>query len=292
MFVGDADAEVEVGVQGLEVGKLGIAVQTMPPIVEFRGVTKTFGAQPVLRDVSLAVQRGETVVIIGESGCGKSVTLKLILRLLTPSRGEVHWDGRPIHRLSERQLSQDRLRFGFLFQMAALFDSLTIFENVAFGLRQNTNLAEERIHQLVNERMRDVGLVPSQVSHKKPAELSGGMRKRVGLARALALDPEVILYDEPTTGLDPIMSDVINELILQTRASRPVTSIVVTHDMHTVRRVPDRVVMLYPIARLAPHEPQLIFDGTPDEAFGASDTRVSQFMRGEAGARLRELAAG
>ena len=263
-----------------------------PPIVELRNVSRSFGAQGILRGVDLSIGRGQTVVVIGESGCGKSVTLKLIMRLLKPTSGEVFWDGRSIHHLSERKLTQDRLRFGFLFQMAALFDSMTIFENVAFGLRQNTNLGEERITQIVEERMRDVGLVPRQVSHKKPAELSGGMRKRVGLARALALDPEVILYDEPTTGLDPIMSDVINELILQTKQKRPVTSIVVTHDMHTVRKVPDRVVMLYPLARLKRHESQVIFDGPPESAFKATDPRVSQFIRGEAGERLRELAAG
>ena len=262
------------------------------PIVELRNVSKSFGAQPILRDVSLSIRRGQTVVVIGESGCGKSVTLKLIMRLLSPTSGEVLWDGRPIHHVSERKLNQERLRFGFLFQMAALFDSLTIFENVAFGLRQNTNLDEQRITQIVHERMRDVGLVPNQIGHKKPAELSGGMRKRVGLARALALDPEVILYDEPTTGLDPIMSDVINELILQTRRKRSVTSLVVTHDMHTVRRVPDRVVMLFPLSRLEPGEPQVIFDGPPQDAFASRNPRVSQFIRGEAGERLKELAAG
>jgi phospholipid/cholesterol/gamma-HCH transport system ATP-binding protein len=262
-----------------------------PPVVELRSVSRSFGGQQVLRDVDLAIPRGETVAIIGESGCGKSVTLKLMLRLLRPTVGEVHWDGQPIHNLSERRLALERLRFGFLFQMAALFDSLTVYENVAFGLRQNTSLDEDRVAQIVDERMRDVGLSPAQVAGKKPAELSGGMRKRVGLARALALDPEVILYDEPTTGLDPIMSDVINELILQTRRSRPVTSIVVTHDMHTVRRVPDRVVMLSPLGRLRSGEPQVIFDGRPQEAFESQDPRLREFIRGEAGARLREMSA-
>lgn len=261
------------------------------PIVELRQVSKSFGTQAVLRNVSLHVRRGETVVIIGESGCGKSVTLKLLLRLLQPTSGEVLWDGRSIAGWSERQLAEERLRFGFLFQMAALFDSLSVYENVAFGLRQNTRLDEERIQQIVFDRLRSVGLAPGIVGPKKPAELSGGMRKRVGLARALALDPEVILYDEPTTGLDPIMSDVINELILQTRRERGVTSIVVTHDMQTVRKVPERVVMLYPVARLQPGEPQVIFDGPPEEAFRSKDPRVSQFVRGEAGARLKELSA-
>src|SRR5262249_48890591 len=151
-----------------------------------------------------------------------------------------------------------RLRFGFLFQGAALFDSLTVFENVAFGLREMRRFSEAEIRERVQQRLQEVGL-PAGVEVKKPAELSGGMKKRVGLARALALDPEVMLYDEPTTGLDPIMSDVINSLILQTRQRRPVTSLVITHDLKTVFKVADRVVMLYPLARLQPDEGQLLF---------------------------------
>ena len=264
---------------------------TPSPIVELRRVSRSFGDQTVLRDITLRVQRGETLVIIGESGCGKSVTLKLLMRLMDPSSGEVLWNGRPIAPLSDRVLSRDRLKFGYLFQMAALFDSLTVYENVAFGLRQNLQLPEEQIRQRVRDRLRDVGLSLDVVEHKKPAQLSGGMKKRVGLARAMALDPEVVLYDEPTTGLDPIMSDVINELILHTRQRGDVTSIVVTHDMHTVRKVADRVVMFYPLSRLGPHEPQIIYEGTAAAAFDSSDRRVSQFVRGEAGERLMELAA-
>jgi phospholipid/cholesterol/gamma-HCH transport system ATP-binding protein len=245
----------------------------------------------VLRDITLDVRRGETLVIIGESGCGKSVTLKLLMNLLRPDSGDVTWDGRPLPSMSDRVITRERLRFGYLFQSAALFDSMNVFENVAFGLRQNTHMPTDQIQDIVRDRLRDVGLRVEVVADKMPAQLSGGMRKRVGLARALAMDPEVILYDEPTTGLDPIMSDVINELILQTRERRPVTSIVITHDMVTVQKVATRIVMFYPVARLRPDQPQIIFEGTADEAFDSPDTRVSQFVRGEAGERMQELAA-
>ena len=165
--------------------------------------------------------------------------------------------------MSERQLTEQRIRFGFLFQQAALFDSMTVAQNVAFPLRQHTSKPHDEIRQVVLSRLAEVGL-PESVLGKKPAELSGGMRKRVGLARALALEPEIMLYDEPTTGLDPIMSDVINELILSTRRQHPVTSVLVTHDMRTARKVAERVVMLYPLSRLGKDEPQIIYDGPPD----------------------------
>ncbi|WP_145028652.1 ABC transporter ATP-binding protein [Caulifigura coniformis] len=262
-----------------------------PPVFELRNVSKRFGPQPVLRDVTLDVRRGETLVIIGESGCGKSVTLKLLMNLMKPDQGQVTWDGRPLTSLNDRVVTRERLRFGYLFQSAALFDSMNVFENVAFGLRQNTRMPEDQVRNIVRDRLKDVGLRADVVAEKMPAQLSGGMRKRVGLARALAMDPEVILYDEPTTGLDPIMSDVINELILQTRERRPVTSIVITHDMVTVQKVATRIVMFYPAARLRPDQPQIIFEGTADEAFDSEDSRVSQFVRGEAGERMQELAA-
>ncbi len=257
--------------------------------IELRNVSKQFGPQAILREISLSIETGKTLVLIGESGCGKSVTMKLMMNLLTPTQGDVLWDGRPLSERSEKEVVRERLRFGYLFQGAALFDSHSVFENVAFGLRQNRRLHEKQVVQIVEDRLRDVGLDPAAVASKKPAELSGGMRKRVGLARALALDPDVMLYDEPTTGLDPIMSDVINELIIRTRERNNVTSIVVTHDMNTVRKVADRVVMFYPLVRLAAHEPQIIFDGTAEEAFEATDPRVSHFVRGEAGERLQEL---
>ncbi|MBX6315358.1 MAG: ABC transporter ATP-binding protein [Isosphaeraceae bacterium] len=260
------------------------------PIIELTGLTMRFRHQTVLGGLDLTIHRGETVCVIGESGCGKTVLLKLIIGLLRPSQGVVRFDGRDLATLGEAELNRVRLRFGFLFQMAALFDSLTIFDNVAFGLREHHlyDHDPETLARIVAERLHEVGL-PTGLEHKKPAELSGGQRKRVGLARALALNPEVMLYDEPTTGLDPIMSDVINELILQTQCTKKTTGIVVTHDMKTVAKVADRVVMLYPLARLQPGESQILYDGPPDHLENHPDPRVRQFVRGEAGERLREM---
>lgn len=264
------------------------------PLVEVAGLYVRFGRHDVLADINLAVPRGQTLAIIGESGCGKTVLLKTIIGLIPPTEGTVRFDGQELSRLSDRALSHQRTRFGFVFQQAALFDSMTIAQNVTFPLRQHTRKSEPEMREIMLGRLAEVGL-PETVAAKKPAELSGGMRKRVGLARALALSPEIVLYDEPTTGLDPIMSDVINELILRTRQRYPVTSIVVTHDMHTARKVADRVVMLYPLGRLRGGERQMIFDGPPAELDRCTDPRVSQFIHGEAGERLmemREQAAG
>lgn len=257
-------------------------------LIEVRGLNVVFGSQHVLRDIDLTIPRGQTLAIIGESGCGKTVLLKTLIGLIPPTRGEVRFDGKNLARLSDQELTKQRIRYGFVFQNAALFDSFTIGQNVAFPVRQHSRRPEAEIRQMVLERLAEVGL-PDSVIRKKPAELSGGMRKRVGLARALMLAPEVVLYDEPTTGLDPIMSDVINELIMRTRQRRPVTSIVVTHDMITTRKVPDRVVMLYPVARLERGEPQIIYDGPPSGLDSADDKRVRQFVRGEAGERLMEM---
>jgi phospholipid/cholesterol/gamma-HCH transport system ATP-binding protein len=258
-------------------------------LIELRNVDMRFRSHHVLRDINLTIHKGETVCIIGESGCGKTVMLKLIIGLLRPTSGAICFDAEDISLLNGKQLVKLRLRFGFLFQMAALFDSLTVFDNVAFGLREHYICDEEQIRKIVTERLMEVGLPPG-LERKKPAELSGGQRKRVGLARALALNPEVMLYDEPTTGLDPIMSDVINELILQTQRSKKTTGVAVTHDMKTVIKVADRVVMLFPLARLGPDEPQIIYDGPPEGLNTFPDPRVRQFVRGEAGERLREMA--
>ena len=258
------------------------------PLVQLQRVGVDFGRQHVLRDIDLTIPRGQTLAIIGESGCGKTVLLKTIIGLLRPSRGTVCFDGQDLAGLDERELTRQRIRFGFLFQQAALFDSMTIAQNVSFSLRQHSHKTPQEIQGVVLARLAEVGL-PEDILSKKPAELSGGMRKRVGLARALALEPEIMLYDEPTTGLDPIMGDVINELILSTRRQHPVTSIVVTHDMRTARKVADRVVMLYPLARLGADEPQIIHDGPPSQIEQDSDSRVSQFVRGEAGERLMEM---
>jgi phospholipid/cholesterol/gamma-HCH transport system ATP-binding protein len=258
------------------------------PLVQLQRLQVRFDSNQVLRDISLDIERGSTVVVIGESGCGKTVLLKTILGLIRPTRGTVKFDGRELMKLSDRELTEQRVRMGYVFQQAALFDSMTIGQNVAFPLRQHRRLSEAEIREQVVRRLADVGL-PESVVYRKPAELSGGMRKRVGLARALMLNPELILYDEPTTGLDPIMSDVINELIVQTSQREDVTSIVITHDMHTVRKVAGRVIMLYPTSRLSADEPQVVYDGLVSGLDACGDRRVTQFVHGEAGERLMEL---
>jgi phospholipid/cholesterol/gamma-HCH transport system ATP-binding protein len=257
-------------------------------LLEVKDLSVRFGQNHVLRDINLQISQGETVAIIGESGCGKTVLLKCLIGLIRPTQGQVVFDGHELATLSGKELVERRIRYGFVFQTAALFDSLTIGQNIAFPLREHTNHSDERIRETVLSSLADVGL-PDDVVTRKPAELSGGMRKRVGLARALVLNPELVLYDEPTTGLDPIMSDVINELIIGTRHRHGVTSVLITHDMHSARKVADRVIMLFPLTRLGRRESQIIFDGPPSQLERVEDKRVTQFVRGEAGERLMEM---
>ncbi len=241
-------------------------------LIELRNVSKRFGRLIVLRDLSLKIEAGQSVVIIGASGSGKSVMLKHIVGLLRPDKGEVWFDGERTENLPEKRLSEIRTNFGFLFQMGALFDSLTVADNVAFPLVEHTQKEPEEIAEIVQEKLKMIGL--PDVGKKLPGELSGGQKKRVALARAIALNPRVILYDEPTTGLDPIRSDVINELILKLQRELNVTSIVVTHDMQSAFKVGDRIVML--------HEGQLIFDGPPEEVRATDHPIVKRFVLGEA----------
>jgi len=242
------------------------------PVIELQGLHKAFGGQVVLDGIDLRIYAGQTTVILGESGTGKSVLIKHMVGLLRPDRGRVVFDGLPISEMTERQLSQVRRRFGFLFQGGALFDSMTAGENVAFPLRQHTKLSEEDIQRIVAEKLTMVGL--TSIENKKPGELSGGQKKRVALARAIALNPEVIFYDEPTTGLDPIRADVINELILKLQRELGVTSVVVTHDMNSAYKVANRMLMLY--------QGRFIADGTPEQIRRCADVRVQRFIAGQA----------
>jgi phospholipid/cholesterol/gamma-HCH transport system ATP-binding protein len=211
-------------------------------------------------------------VIIGRSGCGKSVLLKHIIGLLKPDRGEVFVDGTEVTALGHRGLFELRQKFGMLFQSAALFDSLTVWENVGLGLIEHSDLSAEEIKSRASEKLALVGL--KGVEEVKPAELSGGMKKRVGLARAIAMDPEIILYDEPTTGLDPIMADVINELICNLKKTLSITSVVVTHDMTSAYKIGDRIAMLY--------EGQIIYEGTPENVKCCGHPVIQQFVEGRA----------
>ena len=250
----------------------GLAALFYMPLIELRNVYKRFGNLHVLRGVSLAIEPGVSLVVIGASGSGKSVLLKHIVGLLRPDAGEVYFDGSRVDNCSERQWSLVRLNFGFLFQQGALFDSMNVESNVSFPLVQHTNKTPQEIHRLAIQKLTMVGL--PEIGAKMPGELSGGQRKRVALARAIALDPRAILYDEPTTGLDPIRSDLINELILKLKNHLHVTSVTVTHDMASVFKIADRVVML--------HEGHLVFDGTVAQLRSTADPIVAQFVQGKA----------
>ena len=240
-------------------------------MIVVRQLKKSFGAQVVLAGVELRIESGESAVIIGRSGGGKSVLLKHVIGLLKPDEGEVFVDGDPITRMNERQLLRVRRKFGMVFQGAALFDSMTVAENVAFGLRRHEDLTEAETGRRVAAALDMVDLPGTQ--KKKPAELSGGMRKRVGLARAIIYEPQIMLYDEPTTGLDPIASDSIDRLIIRVRDELKVTSVVVTHDMVSAYKVADRIAMLY--------QGHIIFVGTPEEVKNTRNPYVQQFVRGQ-----------
>ncbi len=237
-------------------------------MIEIRNLRKSFNGNDVLRGVDLTIPTGETIAVIGQSGCGKSVLLKHIIGLLTPDEGEILVDGQNVHRLPSKELYLLRGRFGFLFQGAALFDSMTVLENVSLGLVENSPMTEKEIRGIVAEKLALVGL--PGIEDKKPAELSGGMRKRVGLARALATNPDYILYDEPTTGLDPVMSNQIDALIAEITGKLSATSIVVTHDMFSVYNIVDRVALM--------HEGRIYYSGTPAEFQSADDPVIRDFI--------------
>lgn len=239
-------------------------------MIEARDLKKNFGSQPVLDGVSFVIEKGESVVIIGRSGGGKSVLLKHLIGLLKPDTGSVFVDGEDITGMNERELIRVRRRFGMLFQGAALFDSMNVEDNVAFALRRERGLSEGEITSKVAQALEMVDL--PGVQNKKPAELSGGMRKRVGLARAIVYQPEIVLYDEPTTGLDPVVADSIDKLIIRVRDRLRVTTVVVTHDLRSARRVGHRILML--------HNKRLHASGTPDEIFNSEDPIVRQFING------------
>ncbi|TAK08177.1 MAG: ABC transporter ATP-binding protein [Candidatus Manganitrophaceae bacterium] len=241
-------------------------------MIELIDLKKSFGNNHVLRGVNLKIETGESMVIIGGSGTGKSVILKHIIGLMQPDSGRVVIDGVDLLSLSEKDLSEFRKRFGMLFQGAALFDSLSVWENVGFGLIEHTALSKEKVREIARQKLAMVGL--KGIEDRMPADLSGGMKKRVGLARAIAMDPKIILYDEPTTGLDPIMADVINNLITDLDERLEVTSATITHDMRSAYKIADRIAMLY--------EGKILEVGTPDEIRNSPNPIVQQFISGSA----------
>ncbi|MBI4699482.1 MAG: ABC transporter ATP-binding protein [Nitrospirae bacterium] len=240
-------------------------------------VHKSFGAKQLLRGVNLSINKGESVVVIGGSGSGKSVLLKHIIGLLKPDKGTVIVDESKLSGLNENELNEIRKKFGMLFQSAALFDSMHVWENVGFGLKQHTRLTDAEIKKIAIRKLKMVGLVG--VEDVMPSELSGGMRKRVGLARAIAMEPDILLYDEPTTGLDPIMADAINDLIIDMRITLNVTSVAITHDMKSAYKIADKIAMLY--------NGVIIGAGTPEEIRNSPDPVIQQFITGSATGPIR-----
>jgi phospholipid/cholesterol/gamma-HCH transport system ATP-binding protein len=240
-----------------------------PPVVSLQNVSLAFD-RPILENVSFDAQAGETIVIVGESGTGKSTTLKLILRLLVPDEGRVMIDGEDITHISFEEALEIRQKMGMVFQGAALFDSMTVYENVAYPLREHTDLDEDEIEARVREKLEFVDLDPEQVMQQAPSELSGGMRKRVGIARGMANNPELMLYDEPTSGLDPLTTATITKLIIKLQRELGVTSVVVSHDIRSVFRMASKVALL--------HDQRITFFGTPEEMSGADDPYIRDFL--------------
>lgn len=238
-------------------------------MIKLIDLNMTYGDRFVLRDVNMTIERGETLAVVGPSGTGKSTLLRLLIGLDRPTSGQVWVNGKELSGMREKELDEVRLGMGMVFQYSALFDSMSVGENVAFGLRQHTDMGEDEIRRIVDERLEGVGL--AGLADAMPNELSGGMKKRVGLARALAFKPNIILYDEPSSGLDPIMSRKIDELILETQAKFGVTSVVVTHDMESAYRIADRIAVLY--------EGRFVQVGTPDEIRASDHPYVRQFVR-------------
>lgn len=241
------------------------------PLIEIRNLTKTFNGRGVIDNVNLAIEKGKTTVVLGPSGCGKTVLLKHLIVLLRPTSGQVLFKGSRIDNLPEPELAHVRRRYGFLFQGGALFDSLSVYENITFPLEQHNIITDwEEVSKLVKHKLALVGLDGYQNYY--PASLSGGQKKRVALARAIALNPEIVLYDEPTTGLDPIRADIINELILKLARELGITSVVVTHDMNSAYKIADRIVML--------HQGRIIADGDADYIRNHPNPAVQQFIQG------------
>jgi phospholipid/cholesterol/gamma-HCH transport system ATP-binding protein len=251
-------------------------VQDVPKaqdVMALRNLSKRFADRVVLANIDLSIEKGKTTVIIGPSGCGKTVLIKHLIMLLRPSSGEVFFQGQRIDDLRENELARIRTHFGFLFQAGALFDSLTVAENIIFPFRQQRKITNwDEMNHLVQDKLAMVGLDGFQNYY--PANLSGGQQKRVALARAIAMDPEVMLYDEPTTGLDPIRSDIINELVLKLKREINVTSVVVTHDMNSAYKIADRIIML--------HKGKIVADGTADDIRHHPHPVVQQFINGQA----------
>jgi phospholipid/cholesterol/gamma-HCH transport system ATP-binding protein len=241
------------------------------PVIELENVSLSFD-KPILENISLVANEGETIALVGESGTGKSTALKLVLRLLIPETGRVLIDGEDISHLSFAEALQVRTKMGMVFQGAALFDSLTVFENVAYPLREHTDMQDEEIERTVREKLQFVDLDPDDVLEKLPSELSGGMRKRVGIARGMANDPEIMLYDEPTSGLDPLTTGTITRLIMKLQRELNVTSLVVSHDIRSVFRMATKVAVL--------NDRRIAYFGTPEEMSAAEDPYIRDFLGG------------